>query len=152
MGQTVLEEHRRVVIPCRCHLRENNLAAVLSCAWISMPTVNSQSCLDASSDSLRSLFCARMALASCFSCLRRGTRSVVGAALFWTARRLAWMAISRVRGRTGRLGRTRARTAPLDHDRSMVMFPGEGEGEGERAHACALHRAFSRGSLGAVVP
>lgn len=56
-------------------IRENNLASVSNWAWISTPTVNSHSCLDASSLSLRCLFWALRVLASCLSCLRRGTRS-----------------------------------------------------------------------------
>lgn len=65
--------------------RENNFAAVSSWAWISTPTVNSHSCLEASSLSLRCLFCALRALASCLSCLRRGTRS--GEVEVWRWRR-----------------------------------------------------------------
>lgn len=96
-------------------VRENSLASVFNCAWISTPTVSSHSCRDASSSSLRCFLCDRRDLACCLSCLRRGTRSGACAAGVGVVEKSALRD-----GRAVRRGRLRARSVPRrSHGRSM---------------------------------
>lgn len=71
---------------------ENSFDWVFSCACISIPTVNSQPRLQASSVSFFSLFRALRALASSLSCFRSGTglcESAAAAAEVWR-HRMEW--------------------------------------------------------------
>lgn len=68
-------------IPIR-YSRENSLASVSNCAWISIPTVSSHCCRDSSSFFLVSLLRALADLASCLSCFRSGVRSSAATTVF----------------------------------------------------------------------